>query len=271
MPLSSCFQCKNYSEEVCLLGQSYADVFSTIQAMADDQDRQRLASYLANCAYWEESDLSKLFSQDVTLSYHAWSRLAYMKIHNGDQTLFQNLVNAARNVVRQQRQATDSIEQVRPNEPLTASPSQPAANDQPQPESVAFEAPEPTILSQEQEPLPKGTAMVPGNETTSLPPLVEASQGEMLPAPGGAEPVSPASMMPLPAPVALPPTPPPFHPEVIGQPGVPTAISSAADPIEVAMQELWAMATAGHTHNGQELGTIVASNRGSGRIDPVTE
>lgn len=277
MSLSLCSQCKNYSEEVCLLGQSYVDVFGTIQTLADDQDRQRLASYLASCAYWEESDLSKLFSQDVTLSYHAWSRLAYMKIHNGDQELFQNLINAARAVMLQQRQATNPVDQARPSEALPVSASQPANQGLLQPEAIAIADPQPpetAVIADPQpaplEPLPEEMAMAPEEEAVSPPPLVEVPPVESLSSPAVAEAMSPVSVMPLPAPVALPSTPPAFHPEVMGQPGVPVAIQPMADPIEVAMQELWTMATSGHLHNGQGLAPVMDSNRGTGRVDPMT-
>ncbi|QQE64050.1 hypothetical protein GFS31_07220 [Leptolyngbya sp. BL0902] len=278
MSLSLCSQCKNYSEEVCLLGQSYVDVFGTIQTIVDDQDRQRLTSYLASCAYWEESDLSKLFSQDVTLSYHAWSRLAYMKIHNGDQELFQNLIKAARTVMVQQRQMTDPVgqDQPTPSELLTPSPSQSPEPDALEPEAAALEDPQPTPLEDPQpiplEDLAEDTAMTSGEEPIALPPLVEVPPVESLSSLVVAEvgSSSPTSVMPLPAPVALPSAPPAFHPEVTGQPGVPVATQPGADPIEVAMQELWTMATSGHLHHGQGLGTMADANRGTGRIDPLT-
>lgn len=260
MSLSSCSQCKNYSEEVCLLGQSYVDVFSSIQAMADETDRQRLGEVLASCGYWEESDLSKLFSHDVTLSYHAWNRLAYMKIQSGDQELFQNLINAARDVVLQQRQAAHPIAGTTANDLLaaTASPSPVEPEPPISPEPVAVE--EDQIEPTNPEPIVDPVEPVSLEAEASLPPQIEDSAPV-------AEAAAPTNVLPLSAPVPLPT--PPVHPEMEGQPHRPTA----ADPIEVAMQELWAMATANRNgaHHGQPLGEILASGRGTGRIDPAAE
>lgn len=260
MSLSSCSQCKNYSDEVCLLGQSYIDVFSSIQTLAEEQDRQRLGQLLASCGYWEESDLSKLFSHDVTLSYHAWNRLAYMKIQSGDQELFQNLINAARNVVLQQRQAADPVAGAAVsnllNAPASPSPEAAVPPVAPEPVAVVDDQIAPTDLQSSVEPV----APAPLEAEASLPPQVDA------PAPV-AEAMPPASVLPLSAPVKMPA--PPVHPEMEGQPSLPTA----ADPIEVAMQELWAMATSTRNgaHHGQPLGEILASGRGTGRIDPAAE
>lgn len=260
MSLSSCSQCKNYSDEVCLLGHSYIDVFSSIQTIADEQDRQRLGEYLAICSYWEESDLSKLFSHDVTLSYHAWNRLAYMKIQSGDQELFQNLINVARNVVLQQRQVADPVPGAVVSNLLNAPASrsseaavQPVA---PEPVAVEEDSNTPTDLQPSVDPV--APALLEAEE--SLPPQVDA------PAPV-AEAMPPANVLPLSAPVKMPA--PPVHPEMEGQPSIPTA----ADPIELAMQELWAMATSTRNgaHHGQPLGEILASGRGTGRIDPAAD
>ena len=262
MSLSSCSQCKNYSDEVCLLGQSYIDVFSSIQAIPHEPDRQRLGEILASCGYWEESDLSKLFSHDVTLSYHAWNRLAYMKIQSGDQELFQNLINAARAVVLQQRQAANPIAGNAGNDLLAApaSPSPVEAEQPVSPEPVAVEETQtaPQIAPEDPQPPVEPVAPVALEVEASLPPQMED------PTPV-AEAAAPADVMPLSAPVPLPP----IHPEMEGQPHSP----AAADPIEVAMQELWAMATANRNgaHHGQPLGEILASGRGTGRIDPAAE
>lgn len=103
MTLSTCSNCRNFSEEVCLLGQSYADIFTSVQQIADEPLRQAVMAQLAKCSFWEESELSQMFSCEVTLSYQAWNRLAYMRPQRNDQDMFQNLVNAAREVVLQQK------------------------------------------------------------------------------------------------------------------------------------------------------------------------
>lgn len=246
MSLSSCAQCKNYSEEVCLLGQSYADVFNSIQAVTDDQDRQRLGTYLAVCAYWEESDLAKLFSHEVTLSYHAWNRLAYMKTQNGDQELFQNLIQAARHVLLHHRQETD---------PMAGAKAEAVLPPQ------ATPTPAESVNS---EPLEEETALAPLEEAIPLPAPTEVAPAAAMTPPTDAP---AASLVSMPAPMTLPPTPPTFHPEVIGQPGIPTALN----PIEVAMQELWTMATSASngTHANQPLGNLSDPGRGSGRINPT--
>lgn len=264
MSLSPCTQCKNYSEEVCLLGQSYADVFSSIQGVADEQERQRLGQSLASCAYWEESDLSKLFSQEVTLSYHAWNRLAYMKLQNGDQELFQNLVNAARDVILQHRQAADPllsqasdapVPQVNPV-PIEAEPQPPTLVAQESTEPATLEASQPEVP-----PIQPPVEPVMVNAAEDAPLLPDQTAESALPATADA--VLPTPVVPMPTPVNLPPVPPLIHPEV--------ASSMAADPVEVAMQELLAMATSSSNgaHHGSPTWDMLDSGRGTGRIDPA--
>ncbi|MBD2428016.1 hypothetical protein [Phormidium sp. FACHB-1136] len=264
MTLSLCSQCKNYSEEVCLLGQSYADVFSSIQTMADPQEGQRLSSSLASCAYWEESDLSKLFSRDVTLSYHAWSRLAYMKIQNGDRDLFQNLINVAREVVLQQRQILEFGVSLTAGDTLaTQKSSAPMAEEEPPQSDVGVEEasqPLSSTLNLRGEAVAMGTV----DEATPVPPQAEGLSSSVPP-----EATAAASGLPVPAPVKLPSAMPSFHPELVGQPGIPVA----NDPIELAMQELWVMATASSNgdHKGHHLEEGLDAGRGSGRLDPTAD
>ncbi len=99
MTLSTCSMCRNAADGVCLLGQSYIDVFQSVQAIDDETRREQITHQLACCSFWEESDLAKQISREVTLSQHAWSRIAYIKLQKVDKVMFAGLVNVARSVL----------------------------------------------------------------------------------------------------------------------------------------------------------------------------
>jgi hypothetical protein len=100
MALSVCSDCKNYSEGVCLLGQSYVHVFQSVQDNFEPLGKDAgIISKLAGCLFWEKSELAQLFSCMVTLSYQAWEHIAYLKLNGHSSENFKNLLDAARSIV----------------------------------------------------------------------------------------------------------------------------------------------------------------------------
>ncbi|PSR17299.1 hypothetical protein C8255_13400 [filamentous cyanobacterium CCP3] len=123
------------------MGQSYIDVYQAVQNIADEQERDKVTHQLANCSFWEESELSKQVSREVTLSQHAWSRIAYIKLQAPDQEMFAGLIGVARDVVH-----SPSSHPVAKPQPAIAPESPPPAPPEADSSSVAPAppAPEPT-------------------------------------------------------------------------------------------------------------------------------
>lgn len=181
MSLSKCSQCQNFSEEVCLLGQSYVDVFHSVQTITDDLEQNRITAVLADCSFWEESELLKLISREVTLSHHAWSHIAYMKLRETDQAMFAGLVDVARMVVLSPNDSTST----EPSQvPVTLPPSDMRPDDEtvmPSPELSTVVEPEAAsaedvTISNSSTPADEETTALndaPSAEDTSEPPATE--------------------------------------------------------------------------------------------------
>lgn len=142
MTLSTCSMCKNAADGVCLLGQSYIDVFQSVQAIDDEARREQITHQLACCSFWEESDLAKQISREVTLSQHAWSRIAYIKLQKVDQAMFAGLVDVARSVLHSHDH--EPTPEPQPASALNAAEpaSNPAELSEPQP-AITLKAAEP--------------------------------------------------------------------------------------------------------------------------------
>ena len=234
MTLSACSSCKNAADDVCLLCQSYIDIYQSVQEVADEQERNKVALYLAGCSFWEESELAKLVSCEVTLSQHAWSRIAYIKLQQVDQEMFAGLINVARSVVHNHGEQHHPV--------VTATPPPLAPGAQATIEALA-------IIGEPQ------SSPYPGKVAPSTPESTDqAEAGSAI-----AEPAVPdsASVETLTA----------THEAMDSRPdeGQLTPASNETDLVEQAMKELWTIAIAAQTQAPPAPTPNMQWGRGSGR------
>ena len=98
MSLSVCSNCKQFAEGVCLLGQNYVEIFKSLHQNQVD-DVTEIVENLPSCSFWEASEITHQASRTITLNYYAWRKLANMKLHGADCEYFRDLVDAARAVI----------------------------------------------------------------------------------------------------------------------------------------------------------------------------
>ena len=226
MTLSACLSCKNAADGVCLLGQSYIDVFEAVHNIADEQERDKIAHQLPDCSFWEESELSKQIGREVTLSQHAWSRIAYIKLQAADQEMFAGLINVARDVVHShsclpgQTAVADPQPAIAPEPPPTAVPEESSA------ESSSETPVQPVAEQAEADP----TALIDSSPTESEPEAI-------------------ASESP-----------------VEGEPSQTVPTESDPDPVEQAMQKLLSTAIAAANQVPSAEVPTLQWGRGSGRV-----
>jgi hypothetical protein len=264
MTLSACSTCKNAADSICLLGQSYIDVYESVQSIADEQHRETVAQSLAGCSFWEESKLAKLISRDVTLSHHAWSRIAYLKLQPADQDMFAGLITVARSVVHSPEAdpapAPASLAESTPPDPAPTS----LTESSPPPEPAAATTPDNPIDVAPPEP------SAPPAEATSDPTPVTALEPTPLSSEACTEEPSEVCAEPSPETCTEEPCTESFPEAFTAALDDTTSLNLAADgetdPVEQAMRELWTSAISNHT---QPPATDIATahwGRGSGRI-----
>jgi hypothetical protein len=216
--------CKNVSDGVCLLGQSYVDVFQSVQTIDDEAKREQIARQLACCSFWEESDLAKQISREVTLSQHAWNRIAYIKLQKADQEMFAGLIGVARSV-------------------LHSHDHEPMAELQPAPIETTTPASSPVLPSDAQPELPAADSAAATEPSSQAETIDLKKEDDLTP--------------PLSRVVNLPVVAPP---------------SSTVDPVEQAMQELWAITAEATTSTPPGAEVVSAQwGRGSGRATDTPE
>ncbi|PSN80963.1 hypothetical protein C8B47_03860 [filamentous cyanobacterium CCP4] len=148
------------------MGQSYIDVYLTVQNITNEQDREKVTHQLANCSFWEESELFKQICREVTLSQHAWSRIAYIKLQSSDQEMFAGLIDVARDVVHNPISNTGQPGLAEPQPALDLEPLPSAA---PEIESSSVAPAEPVADQTEAD-----TTTLPGNSPTESEPEATA-------------------------------------------------------------------------------------------------
>ncbi|WP_156119744.1 hypothetical protein [Leptolyngbya sp. KIOST-1] len=275
MTLSACATCKNAADGICLLGQSYIDVYQAVQTIADESDREKIALLLACCSFWEESELSKLISCEVTLSQHAWSRIAYIKLQEADQEMFAGLVNVARDVVHNYGMYPgQSIAGEPPAAAVEPSPAEPPALEHSPAavESVVTAepptaAPEPVVTAAEDSPADLAAPPVEEQpEAEVIPEPVSADDGSDSEAepPAAAENVDDGSDSEAELPAAA------ESADDLAE-AAPVVHQPAQDPVEQAMQELWTLAIASSKPSPSAEAPSLQWGRGSGRITAEAE
>ncbi len=265
MTLSVCSTCKNATDDICLLGQSYIDIYQSVQAMAEEHHRDAVAHQLAPCSFWEESEILKLISREVTLTQHAWSRIAYIKLQKADQEMFAGLINTALSVVHNPSEPPALV-----TAPVDPSPAEPVNdNSEENPEDSAPLA----VTESHEEIAPEAESTVvelsePGDDSTlnQVNVMDQELDEDVTPAaeddtPITTDPPEPKdNNLPAPAVAELP-----DQDESVALPkeSQPHAPDADSDPIEQAMQELWSIALAS---NGTSAPPTLQWGRGSGRI-----